>query len=85
MQEDFFIRTILVLVADEFERAIHRLDGAFQLSLGIAPAQLQLVDVTLDFLESQLRLLQEEVGPPLRLPDDQLGLGLRRVKSIPAG
>ena len=74
-------RARLVLVAHELERAIERLDRRFERALGVAAPQLQLVDVVIELLEPDLRLLQQQVGAPLRLADDQLGLGLRRSPS----
>ena len=67
-----------ILLADELERAIERLNRAFERSLDVAPAQPQLVDVALDLLEPALRLLEEEVGAALRFPDDELRFGLCR-------
>ena len=55
-----------------------RLDRA----LGVAAPQLQLVAVVVELVEPDLRLLEEHVGAPLRLADDQLGLGLRRLLQL---
>src|SRR3954468_19274863 len=54
----------LVLVANELERAIQRLDGGLDRALGVAAPQLHLVDVVIQFLETGLRLLQNRVGRP---------------------
>ena len=71
-----------ILLADELERTIERLNRAFERSFDVAPAKAQLVDVPLDFLEPALRLLQQQVGASLRFADDELGLGLRRLLDL---
>ena len=76
MEQDLVVGP--VLFADELERAVERLDRAFERAFDVPAPQPQLVDVALDFLEPPLRLLQQQVGASLRLADDQLRLGLRR-------
>src|SRR5688500_18530451 len=66
----------LALLADEFERAIQRLDGALERAFGVAPAQLQLGDVALEGHQPSLRPLDEQSRALLRLVDDQLGFFL---------
>ena len=77
-----FLRTILILLADELERAVERLDRGLERSFDVAPPQPQLVDVALDLLEPDLRLLDEQVGASLRFADDQLGFVLRRFLDL---
>ena len=40
------------------------------------------VDVAIELVEARLRLLQQQVGASLRLPDDHLRLVLRRVLDL---
>src|SRR4051812_496584 len=74
MEQDVVVAARLVLFADELERAVQRLNGRLERALGVAPPQLQLVDVAIQLLEPPLRLLQQQVGAALRLADDELGL-----------
>ena len=80
VEQDLVVGSILL--ADELERAIERLDRTLERSLDVAPAQPQLVDVALDFLEPALRLLQQQIRPPLRLADDELRFGLGRFLDL---
>jgi len=80
MEQDAIVRA--VLLADELERVIERLDRRLQRALHTAAAQPHLVDVPLDFLEADLALLQEQVGAALGFLDDQPGLVLRRVLDL---
>ena len=72
MEQDLVVGA--VLLADELERAVQRLDRALERALDVAAAQAHLVDVALDLFEPALCLLQQQVGAPLGLADDQLGL-----------
>src|SRR5688572_14827638 len=76
MEQHLVVRTILL--ANELERPIERLDRSFERPFDVATAQTQLVDVALHFLEPALRLLQQQIGAALRFADDQLGFGLCR-------
>src|SRR6185312_14940889 len=62
VEEDLLVGARLILIAHELERAVQaldcRLDGAFR----VAPAQLELVDVVIELLEPDLRLLEEQIG-----------------------
>ena len=62
MEEHTFFR--FVLLADEFERPIQRLDRRFERPFDITAPQPQFVDVPLDFLESPARLLQQQIARP---------------------
>jgi hypothetical protein len=55
----FVVRAILI--PDELERVVERLNGRFERSLDAAPPQAQLVDVALDFAQPALRTLQQQV------------------------
>ena len=71
-----------VLLADELERAVERLNRTLERSLDVASAQAQLVDVAFDLLEPTLRLLQQEIRTSLRLADDELRFGLGRFLDL---
>ncbi len=80
MEQNFVVGTILL--ADELERSVQRLDRSLERAFNVAPPQPQLVDVALDFLEASLGFLEEQVGTPLRFTDDQFGLGLRGLLDL---
>src|SRR5262245_24188882 len=79
VEQDLVLGSALVLVADELERPVERLDGRLDRSLGVTAPQPQLVDLVIHLFEPGLGLLQKEVGPALRLADDEPRLVLRAV------
>src|SRR5262245_1601966 len=79
VEQDLVLGPALVLVADELQRPVERLDGRLDRAFGVAAPQPELVDLAVHLFEAGLRLLQEEVGAPLRFADDQPGLVLRPV------
>src|SRR5262245_51632250 len=82
MEQDLLLGAVLVLIADELERPVERLDRRLERPFGVAAAQLELVDVAIHLLEANLRLLEQQIRASLRLAHDQLRLVLRDLLEL---
>src|SRR5690606_1193644 len=76
MQEHPLVALLLVLLANEVERVPEGRDARLERVLAVPPLQPQPVDLPLHLFEPQLRLVQQQIRAPLRLPDDPLRLVL---------
>src|SRR5439155_17287728 len=77
MEDDLVVLIATFGLLNEFERALERVDGAFDGRLGVPPLHLQSVDLPLDVLEPLLRLLDEQLRATLRVVDEPTGFFLR--------
>jgi hypothetical protein len=80
--QQHFLLIVLVLIADELERVIQRLDRGLERAFHRAASKAQLVDAALDLFETRLRFLDDEIRAPFRFTDGDPRLVLRGVLDV---
>ena len=74
MEQNLVLALARLLLTNELQRVAQSLDRRLDRRFDVAALQLEAVDLPLDVLETRLRLLEQQIRPPLGLTDDAVRL-----------